>query len=207
MNTNADKIILPVEIMFIPDYIVNALNSRGVTMADFQNALAVDIRDRVRIMAGDKCMNEESGGFQPNLTGVQLLEAKLSKIDREDLIIWNRFDVLRFTTTGVEQRSIGGSLGDKLGYFSPDQERITKTLMSLYTNSMSINNKTFSTYPGSDCLFVILHSSFSNYIINKDNELRTKILKELVNDMVKHFGEERFAVSELFYLFIKLIKN
>lgn len=207
MNTNKDKIILPVDVIFIPDYIINALNSRGITIADLHNAIALDIRDKSRVMAGDKRMNEEDGGFHPNQTGVELMESKLSKIDREDLQIWNDLSILRFTTTQIDHYTFGAYLSGNVGYFMPDQERTTKTLMSLYTNTMSINNKTFSTYPGSDCLFVILHSGFSNYIINKDNELRTKILKELVNEMVKHFGEERVTVSELFYLFIKLIKN
>lgn len=44
MNFNKERTALPVELIFIPDYIVSALKSKGISIQDLDNALKGELQ-------------------------------------------------------------------------------------------------------------------------------------------------------------------
>lgn len=194
MTLNKEKVATPIELIFIPEYIVNALKSRNVSLADLDSSFKIELHKFV------------SDGYKLDIgtnNARQILDAKLSKLDIQDLAVYNNFRVLGFDINHTESfiESIVGS-----GDCSANDELRNKTVLGLYDNTLSRNIADYIyVSPGTDCLFVILRTGFSNYIVNKDNDSKIALLSNLVNSIVKYFGEDRLLASKVFNRYLKLV--
>lgn len=199
LTYNKDIKHLPIETIFIPEYIVNALKSRDTSLPSLEGVMKQELHNYVSSCC---CANDTIIPTGNDSLTRLTLEQKLSKVDILDLVIFNDYKVLGFSAENSVSFVSNVFCNNIISY---DTDQIYKTLQSLYDNNMSNNNTMpFSIKLGTDCIFVILHNAFSNYIINKDAEFKIKIVKHLVNDAVKKFGEERVLKSKLFRSYVKL---
>lgn len=199
LTYNKDIKHLPIETIFIPEYIVNALKSRDTSLPSLEGVMKQELHNYV---TSSCCANDTIIPTGNDSLTRLTLESKLSKVDILDLVIFNDYKVLGFSTENSVSFVSNVFCNNIISY---DTDQIYKTLQSLYDNNMSNNNTMpFSIKLGTDCIFVILHNAFSNYIINKDAEFKIKVVKHLVNDAVKKFGEERVLKSKLFRSYVKL---
>lgn len=205
MNMNKERVYTPVELIYIPDYIVSALKSKGISIQDLDNALKGELN---RYVSSRMIYHyDQLGERLTNSTCKQLLESKLSRVDIEDLMMFNDPTVLRLNnqdTPGLQGRSFfDASFGHSVWY---KRENISNTLLTLYNNDMSSNNtKVFDTIPGSDALYVVLHKGFSNYLIDNDYSLRYKVFSSLVDNVLLNFGEGRYLASDLCRQYLRMI--
>lgn len=199
MNFQSGTIPYGVELIFIPDYIVNALKSRDITIQDLDNAFEVQLRNFLE----NKYHNVNAMDL-PNKGG-EILRNKLSKIDLDDLEIFNNMSVYKMREWNSDLSFISVIL-DK-GIFTQSEEVVNKTLLSLYDNNMSISiDKLFSTYIGSNCVYVILHKGFTNFLIDKNLDLKFNVFSAIVDKVVSNFGEDRFTKSVMFRDYVELLK-
>lgn len=199
LTYNKDIKHLPIETIFIPEYIVNALKSRDANLPGLEGVMKQELHNYVTIC----CCPDNAAPLSSNDSPTRMfLENKLSKVDILDLVILNDYKVLGLSAE-ASVSFISNVFSNNI--VSYDSDNIMTTLQSLYDNNMSNNNTLpYSIKLGTDCMFVILHNSFSNFIINKDPELKIKIVKNLVNEAAKKFGEDRTVKSKLFRSYIKL---
>lgn len=199
MNFQPGTIPYGIELIFIPDYIVNALKSRDITMEDIDNAFEVQLRNFV--------MNKYDGVKSmdiPNKAG-EILRNKLSKVDLDDLQIFNEMSVWKMRKWNTSKTFICTVL--ERPAFAVSDEVINNTLLSLYDNNMSISiDKLFSTYIGSNCLYVILHKGFTNFVIDNNLDLKFNVFSAIMDKVVSNFGEDRFTKSVVFRDYVELLR-
>lgn len=204
MNMNKERVYLPVELIFIPDYIVSALKSKGISIQDLDNALKGELHRYISSWSSHKY--DEKGDRLTTSTCKQLLESKLSRIDLEDLMLFNDPTVLRLQINDAPLQGTSFfdvSFGHSIWY---KRENISNTLLTLYNNDMSSKNtKVFDTIPGTDALYVVLHKGFSNYLIDNDYSLQYKVFSSLVDNVLLNFGEGRFLASDICRQYLRMI--
>ena len=208
LNNETNRSTLPVELIFIPNYIVSALKSRKSSLVEFESNIKITLHRYVEGYPLDSHL--------PNVDiAKQYLTTKLSKIDVEDILILNSYKNLKLDGTGIERSyletlySMGlDTTSVVVNNFTSD--KVHKTLETLYDNNMRIldNEKIipFDVQVGTDCLLVILNSGFTNYIINNDSNLKLYIVSKLLNSVVEAFGEERAKASYIFRKYVELLK-
>lgn len=206
MNMNKERIYWPIEIIYIPDYIVSALKSKGISIQDIDNAFKGELNRSVTSWSTNKY--DSNGNRITNSIVSQLLTSKLSRIDLEDLLVFNDASVLRLQGADTSAGFVGNSFLDMClpaGIYYK-RENISNTLLTMYNNDMSTKNtKVFDTIPGTDALYVVLHKGFSNYIIDNDYDLMYKVYSSLVDNVLLNFGEGRFLASPLCSQYLRMI--
>ena len=209
LNNEVIQSTLPVELLFVPNYISSALKGRNSSIQEFEAVLKITMHRYAEGKPLNSCL--------PNVKiAKQYILSKLSKIDIEDIIILNNHAVLKLESDYKCEQSFFESLfstgeaGDLILFNNTDSSRVYKTLETLYDNNMRIlNNETivpFDVRVGTDCLLVILNSGFTNYIINNDSNTKLYLFGKLLNAVVKAFGEERAKASYIFRKYVELLK-
>lgn len=195
MTFNRD--VLGIELIFLPDYIVNALKSKNITIQDIDNAFSIEMR---KFLGKSDEVNYK---IMPR-TAEQLLKQKLSKLDIDDLIVYN--DLFSYKVVECSKWNfLQYVTGKSVLAINPDE--INNSLSALYDNNMSINiSNTFDAIPGSDCLYLVLHKGFTNFVLNNDYKLRCDIFGAIVDKVVIRFGEDRLVNSSFFKDYIKLLR-
>jgi len=201
MNFQSGTIPYGIELIFIPDYIVNALKSRDITIQDLDNAFEVQLRNFLMNKLQDQSIDV------PN-KAKDILTNKLSKIDLEDLEVFNEMNVYKIGDPVMQsmRASFITKVLDKNILVQSD-EVINKTLLSLYDNNMSISiDKLFSTYIGSNCIYVILHKGFTNFVIDNNLDLKFNVFSAIMDKVVSNFGEDRFVKSAVFRSYVQMLR-
>lgn len=204
MNFNKERTALPVELIFIPDYIVSALKSKGISIQDLDNALKGELH---RYVNGLGTVHTDINGDRlVNSNCKNILESKLSRVDIEDLLVFNDPTILKLQNTEDSKfREISFMMlaaGSGIKY---KQENVSNTLLTLYSNDMSSGTKVIDTVIGTDALYVVLHKGFSNYLIDNDFELQYNIFSSLVDKVLISFGEGRYLSSPLSRQYLRMI--
>ena len=206
LNSEVINSVLPVELIFVPNYIVSALKSRNSNLADFESNIKIVLHRYVE--------GKPMDGVLPNVSiAKQYILSKLSRIDIEDMVILNNRSVLRLDSNNNSDSFFETlcKLGDKpIMFTGSETERVYKTIETLYDNTMRILDNEislpFDIHIGTDCLIVILNSGFTNYIINNDSNTKLYIVGKLLNAVVKSFGEDRAKASYIFRKYLELLK-
>lgn len=215
-----------IELLFIPEYIVSALKSRGTSLVEFEamlrqplkryldyrNLLNVDGRSRNELST--KLITSDTKNF------IQYLKEKLSMVDIEDLLIYNNLLNLRFSNSKYSDTFLAFIIKDGFGSavweLAADNEncdtvKVHKTMETLYNNNMRIINEDvslpFDFQVGTDCLFVVLKYGFTNYILDNDIDKKVYIFSKFINKIVSSFGESRALSDELIPTYLKLLKS
>lgn len=214
-----------VELIFIPEYIVSALKSRGTSLVEFETLLRQPLRRYIDIkndlnMEGSNIHNINSRLITTDTTNfIKYLKEKLSMVDIEDLYIYNHAYNIKLVDNTYSSTFladvINAGFGSAVWELNPnnsnyDTKKIHKTLETLYNNNMRIINEDislpFDFQQGTDCLFVVLKYGFTNYILDNDIDKRVLIFSKFINKIVSSFGESRALGGQLIYNYLKLLK-
>lgn len=215
-----------VELLFIPEYIVSALKSRGTSLVEFETLLRQPLRRYIdnanllntdgknRTMMANKFITTDTINF------IQYLKEKLSMVDIEDLLIYNNLYNLRFSNSKYSDTFLAYIINEGFGSAvwelnlnnnNCDTVKMHKTMETLYDNNMRIINENislpFEFQQGTDCLFVVLKYGFTNYILDNDFDKRVFIFSKLFNKIVSSFGESRALRGDLVSIYLKLLKS
>lgn len=191
MLMNLDRYQYGVEPIFIPDYIVSALQSRGVTLVELEGIIKEDV---TRYMNGA----DNSGLLET------YLKSKLSIMDIKDLLIYNTYTLLKLTT---DPQGTYNYITNSLRNIAYDDKEKLNTLQALYNNMSNNDTNLYDFHLGADCIFVILHSGFSNYIINNTSSDVVEVFRKLVNKIVSSYGEARLVPSNFFKLYLNSLRK
>lgn len=217
-----------IALIYIPDYIVNGLKSRGSSLVEFENILKKPLRRYVSyqlqevdvkpVVPFGNIANTHAEITRDHEIVKEYLSKKLSKYDIEDLIIWNSNYNLKFSNSTYNNSIFSVLYPANYSYLDPttpeyDRERVHKTLEALYENdnTMRITNNQdvlpFEFHQGTDCLFVILKNGFSNYILDNNKDTKVFVYSKLLNALVKSFGEKRVINSFIVYDYLIMLKQ
>ena len=187
-HQNINQNINNTSVVFIPAYLVSALQANGISLADFE-ALA--------------------------LSGAELSTGlgKVSMYDLVDLYVAN--NQLAQTIFGTSHQN--GRVSDYINYTlysylyssysNKFQEAYVELINTLSTGASILvsdnnNNKSFTFENGEHTLFVILHAGFSDIAVGNDNVNRDAFVRELVDKVFQSYGEQAGIINMVTRSFI-----
>lgn len=193
--------------VFIPDFIVKTLKSRGMELIDLETNLITN-KDNT----------------------LTWLKDNLSKLDIKDWVSINHMLNSKLLPRQKNKMSYGFSTDDDNTFFKFIESDIRnkvgmledvvnmEEIVKLYTNdkvdiksiilSNNHNELPYTFVQGNDTVFVIISEGFMNFIVYNIKEFKETFVSSLVDYSFKGLGELRTTRSELFmdYISLKLTK-
>jgi len=199
--------ITPVDMVFIPDYILTTLQANKITLS------SIDSLARSYSETKDSRIVD---GFKDSLSN------KLSISDLTDILTTNNivykalFNMNKYrldgSTTDFLFNACDYAIMDKSSYkWNLNKEELevlnifisdTKEIDSIIVSGDK--NEIYSTVITDNTIFVVLHEGFGNILIRNDYD-KSDILKGLIDYTIKSFSYERIKNTLMFKQFIRLV--
>jgi len=177
-------------VVFIPKYIVDALNNSGLTL---------DMLDRKfnSINKGNKIINIDE------LIGDLSNYDFKTWVNLDSYLTYKLFKNIDFRKQDNLSKTIFWS-------FIPDNNRLSEveTLNLFYSKNLNLllsnvnNEKTYSLEVTDNNIFVVVHSGFTDMVIDNDLKGKKEFLTNLMNKMFDFYGEEEMLQNVFFKSFI-----
>lgn len=189
-------------ILGIPDYVISAVNSKGIDTVIFLNKI------------NDFLINDISVSFDYQ-TFEKFLNDFISKYDITDIYMLNYILIknLELKNVILDSANPFGLENDSKydfkenmnkfinHYFDSDLD-LGNILMSKINN---ITNLPFEIKSSENCLFVLPKKGFTNFIVNNVEDFKTYFLNYLIMIIRKLYGDKIAYTSDVFRSFSRLV--
>jgi len=207
MDVREQATVTPIDIVFIPDYILTTLEANKITLSSIDSLARSysDTKDH-RIMDNFK----------------ESISNKLSVTDLTDIVTTNNivykalFNMNRYKKDGHTSdfllNACDYAVMDKSSYSYNLNKEELEVLNILIDPNKEIDtiivsgdkNEIYSTVVTDNTLFVVLHEGFGNVLIRNDYDKST-VLKGLIDYTIKSFSYERIKYTNILKQFIRLV--